>query len=88
LLANTLAACTPLDTRPLVGPGFRSSARLAPSPAGVMLDILATNSDHILDGLGRFRQALDGLERVLRSGDDQALLSQLVAGAEQYEKLV
>ncbi len=54
LVANALAAATPLEARPLVGPGLRSTTRLAPSGWTMMQDILETNRPNILAGLQEF----------------------------------
>jgi prephenate dehydrogenase len=87
LLANTLAAATPLDARPLVGPGLRSTTRLAPASLTMMVDILATNRENVLTGLQRFRHALDAVELSLLSGDLEALRDQLAQGAASYAAL-
>jgi prephenate dehydrogenase len=87
LVANALAAVTPAEAAPLVGPGFRSSARLAPSSLEMMLDILATNRSHLLEGVGRFRQRLEALESALVDGDSGRLTDLLTQGSEQYDLL-
>ncbi len=69
LLANTLAHATPPEAAALVGPGYRSSTRLAASYAPMLMDILATNQDMIMPGLRAFRQALDRLEACLQNED-------------------
>ncbi len=48
LVASALTNCTPLEARPLVGPGFRGTARLSVSSTAMMLDILASNRHNIL----------------------------------------
>jgi prephenate dehydrogenase len=88
LLANTLAAVTPPEAGPLVGPGFRSTARLAPASLTMMVDILATNRVNVLDSLQRYRQILDTIEHSLKAGDLEALRRQLAHGAASYASLV
>jgi prephenate dehydrogenase len=88
LLANTLAACTPVEASTLIGPGFRSTARLAPSPVRMMLDILATNQANVLASLERFRRRLDLLEDALSQQDYNALDNLLSEGANSYETLL
>ncbi len=88
LVANALAAATPLEVRPLVGPGFRSTTRLAPSNWIMMNDILETNRPNILAGLQRFRQQIDELEDRLTAGDLQAVEELTVQGARNYEALI
>ena len=88
LAANALAAVTPLQARPLVGPGFRSSTRLAPSGWTVMCDILETNRPNILVGLRSFRKQIEELERLLAAGDLQTLEGLTALGAQNYEALI
>jgi len=70
LVANALAAATPLDAAPLVGPGFRSAARLAGSPPEMILDILLTNRVQILDSARRFQAAFESLVSALEDPGD------------------
>jgi prephenate dehydrogenase len=88
LVANALAAITPVETRPLVGPGLRSSTRLAPSGWSIMRDILETNRPNILAGLHRFRQQIEDLENRLETGDLAAVEQLTAQGARNYEALV
>jgi prephenate dehydrogenase len=88
LLANSLAATTPLEAGPLVGPGFRSTTRLAPASLTMIMDIIATNRENILESLMRFRQTLDTIEQSIITGDKETLRLQLAQGAERYAALV
>ncbi|HEX7596641.1 MAG TPA: prephenate dehydrogenase dimerization domain-containing protein, partial [Polyangia bacterium] len=87
LAANALAACTPLEAAPLVGSGFRSATRLAPTPPGIMLDILMTNRENVLAALGSFRQQLAQVESLLAACDYPALREVLETGARQQQSL-
>lgn len=88
LIANTLAAVVPLEAAPLVGPGLRSTTRLAPSSQAMMLDILVTNRRNLLANLRCFREHLETLEGYL-AGDDERCLGELLSqGARNYEELV
>jgi prephenate dehydrogenase len=88
LMANALAASTPLDVSPMVGPGFRSTARLADSSARMMADILATNRENVLAAFLEFKGRLAQYESLLERGDFSALETALVQGAERYRALV
>jgi prephenate dehydrogenase len=88
LVANALAAATPLDVRPLVGPGLRSTTRLAPSGWTMMRDILETNRPNILVGLQRFRQQIAELESLLAAGDLLALEELTAQGIQHYDALI
>ena len=88
LLANALAMATPLEAARLVGPGFRSTSRLAASFAPMMLDVLASNRQNVLKALGRFRAELDIIEHTLAQNDRAALGEALSRSAERHGELV
>ena len=87
LLAAALALATPDEAAPLIGPGFRSTVRLAGSHPAMMLDILATNRTPVLQALARYRAALDDLETALR-GDEAALHARLTTAHTRREHLL
>jgi prephenate dehydrogenase len=78
LVASALAASTPFEAAPMVGPGFRSTARLAGSSIEMMLDVLLTNRSQVLAALKRFQAKLDQLEKNL-SGEEVAALGEALA---------
>jgi prephenate dehydrogenase len=73
MVAAALSTATPSQSSPLVGPGYRSTTRVAATPASIMLDVLSTNRAYILESLNRFRKELDSLEEKLSSGESHAL---------------
>lgn len=81
LLATALVLATETEASHLVGPGFRSSSRLAGSPSSVMLPILETNQEQVLQALADFRHQLDQLEDLLTKQDFQQLKARLDVGA-------
>jgi prephenate dehydrogenase len=81
LIANALAAATPEEASPLVGPGFLSTTRLAGSSTPMMLDILLTNRQNVLEAARRFRQSFESLEGLLDAGDEEALSNLLEQGS-------
>ena len=87
LLALALAQATPPETSPLVGPGFRSTSRVAATPASVMLDILATNRLNVLESVALLRKRLDDLEVCLRDEDWEGLKRNMLAGAAMRNNL-
>jgi prephenate dehydrogenase len=87
LAANALAHATPPEARPLVGPGFRSSSRLAASSPGIMLDVMATNRSNILASMEQLHRQLEKIEAMLARGDWDCLEEILSGGAECYRKL-
>jgi len=88
LVANALAAVTPEPARPLIGPGLRSTTRLAPTPWSMMGDILSTNQANVLAGLSRFRERIQEMERQLTQEGAASLQGLLAEGAEQYEQFI
>ncbi len=73
LVAGALATATPLEASQLVGPGFRSTSRLAGSSTPMMLDILTTNRAPVLAALRRVRMQIDQLETLLAEPDEADL---------------
>jgi prephenate dehydrogenase len=88
LLANCLAAITPVEAAPLIGPGFRSSARLAASSSRVLLDILQTNRSNILEQITTFDQRLQVIKNMLERQEYLELEEVLKKGSKQYYDLV
>jgi prephenate dehydrogenase len=87
LIANALAGSTPLEAAPLVGSGFRSTTRLAPTPPGMMMDVLKTNSQNILTAARRFCEAMSRIETLLAEGDYAALQELLEGGGRARTQL-
>ncbi len=87
LLANILAQITSLDAQFVLGPGFRSSSRLAGSSPEMMLDILATNRKNILLLIDRFSIQLNKMKDSLEEENYSDLLIDLQHGADNYYKL-
>lgn len=87
LVATALTAATPFESAPLVGPGFRSSTRIAATPASVMLDILETNRENILESLKKFRVEIDRLELLLAEDEHEMLNHQLKQSADRQLSL-
>ncbi len=66
LLASSLSHSTPHDFAPLIGPGFRSTSRLAGTPSHIMMGILRSNRENILNSIHNFRNSLDNIESALQ----------------------
>lgn len=73
LVASVLAGSTPPDAKPLAGSGFRSTTRIAATPSSIMLDVLETNQENVLEQLERFRNLLDDFTQMLSSGEYAAM---------------
>jgi prephenate dehydrogenase len=57
--------------------GFRDTSRLAASDLTMMVDILITNRQALLQALGRYRAELDTLASLIEAGDASALRAAL-----------
>jgi len=82
LVSTALVASTPEEAAPLVGPGFHSTSRLAASDITMMMDILTTNREQVLEALARYRRAFDEIESALEEPPDQ--LTPLLQKAQQF----
>jgi prephenate dehydrogenase len=87
LVSAALAASTPAEVVPLMGPGFQSTSRLAASDITMMMDILATNREQVLAALSRYRSTLDEFERALQNASE-SLPTLLEKARQRKEKLV
>jgi prephenate dehydrogenase len=87
LVASALAVSTPEIAKPLVGPGFRSTTRIAATPAGIMLDVLESNQENILQDLDRFMLQMNQFKTLLMAGEYPDLESALEEGANQLQKI-
>jgi prephenate dehydrogenase len=67
------------DAALLAGPGFRDLTRLASGDPTMARDIVETNREAVLHWLGRYREELRHLERVIEEGGEP--LFDLFAGA-------
>jgi prephenate dehydrogenase len=87
LVASALAGSTPADARPLAGPGFRSTTRVAATSSSIMLGILETNQENVLEQIVKFRDVLDNFEQLLSFGEYGALESALDESASKQREL-
>jgi prephenate dehydrogenase len=88
LLSSALALATPEASAPLIGPGFRSSARLAGTSPSMMLGVLLSNADNVLEAISHFRQSLDVFEKALKANDSAALQTALDTSRTNYQSLI
>jgi prephenate dehydrogenase len=87
LTAAALASITPPEAGVLVGPGFRSTTRLAETPLSIMLDILRSNRPNLLSGLQRLQRQVAYLSRLLEAEDYPALAAELEQAARRRVEL-
>jgi prephenate dehydrogenase len=85
-VASALVLGTPPEAGPLVGPGFKSTTRVAATSPAVMLDILKTNRSAVLTALETFKDQLSQLEADLQDGNWESLQARLEETALQRRK--
>lgn len=66
LISSVLALSTPVEYSLLIGTGFRSTSRLAGTPSRMMMGILKSNRDNILNAIQTFRTSLNNFEAALQ----------------------
>lgn len=81
VVANCLSAVTPLDAAPLVGPGYKSTTRLAGESIEMMIHILSNNRQNVLKDIKQFQARLKLIENALENKEDKALRSLFEEGA-------
>ena len=88
LLASALAHSTPLEFASLIGPGFRSTSRLAGTPSHMMMGILKSNRDNILLAIKSLYSSISEIESALQEEDDSELESILNRSQNSYLSLI
>ncbi|HET9915293.1 MAG TPA: prephenate dehydrogenase/arogenate dehydrogenase family protein [Anaerolineales bacterium] len=69
VLSTALALCTPQEFVSFVGTGFKSTSRLAGTPASMAMGIYKSNRDNILNAVQSFRSSLNRIEAALQHED-------------------
>jgi len=86
LISSALALATPPEATPFVGPGFKSTSRLAGTSASMMLGVLQTNRENVLDAIHAMQTQLAQLESALSAEDFAKLEALLNEAQSQYQK--
>jgi prephenate dehydrogenase len=88
LLSSALALSTPQEYVPFVGTGFKSTSRLAGTPAHMTMGILQSNRENILNAIQAFRNSLDQIESALQNENYMQLEQILNQSRSAYQSLV
>ncbi|MGE5464631.1 MAG: prephenate dehydrogenase [Syntrophothermus sp.] len=88
LLSSALALTTPQDVTAFIGPGFKSTSRLAGTPSSMMLGVLQSNRENVLNGLRGVQSRLSEIEAALASNDFSSLESILSEAQKKYQAIV
>jgi prephenate dehydrogenase len=85
LISSALALTTPEDVTPFVGPGFKSTGRLAGTSSSMMLGVLQSNRENVLTALHGMQHQLAEIESALSSSDFSKLESALNKAQNKYQ---
>ena len=88
LLSSALALSTPEDMAPLIGTGFKSTSRLAGTSSTMMLGVLQSNRENVLNALHEFQIQLAEIESALSLDDFSTLESFLIQAQHKYQTLI
>ena len=87
LLASALAITTPDNFASFVGTGFKSTSRVAGTSSSMMLGVLQSNRENVLNALHDLQNQLAEIESVLSSEDYPKLESILNKAQNKYQAL-
>jgi prephenate dehydrogenase len=88
LLSTALTLATPHDVAPFVGPGFKSVSRLAGTPSSMMLGVLQSNRQNVLNALHGLQRQLADIEFELVSADFSRLEDMLNQSRLAHQTLI
>jgi prephenate dehydrogenase len=88
LLASALALATPADVAAFVGTGFKSTSRVAGTPSSMMLGVLQSNRENVLNALHGLQQRLSEVESALASENFSQLDTILNQSRSTYQILI
>jgi prephenate dehydrogenase len=69
LISSALALATPQDVASFIGPGFKSTSRLAGTSSSMMMGVLQSNQENVLNALHGVQNQLANVESALSSKD-------------------
>ncbi len=88
LLASALALATPTDVSAFVGTGFKSTSRVAGTPSSMMLGVLQSNRENVLNALHGLQHRLSEIESTLASENFTQLETLLNQSRSGYQTLI
>jgi prephenate dehydrogenase len=88
LVSSALALATSQEVAPFIGPGFKSTSRLAGTPASMMLGVLQTNRENVVTVLQGMQTKLAEIETALSASDFSKLEALLNDAQSKYQALM
>lgn len=87
LVSSALVLATPPDVAPYIGPGFKSTSRLAGTSSSMMLGVLQSNRQNVLDALRRLKHQMGAIETALDTQDFTSLEALLNQAQQKFHSL-
>lgn len=87
LLASALTLATPQDVAAFIGTGFKSTSRVAGTPSSMMLGVLQSNRENVLNALHGLQTRLSEIESSLSSEDFSQLEAILNQSRSSYQTI-
>ena len=88
LISTALALATPQDVASFVGPGFKSTSRLAGTSSSMMLGVLQSNRENVLNAISELQGQLAEIKIALMSKDDIKLEAILNEAQKKYQEFI
>ena len=88
ITAASLVNASNAEELKFAGKGFMDCSRIASGPANIWADVLMTNAQNIVRGIGRLTAELAKLKKAIRSGDRKKIEKLLDAAREKRSSLV
>lgn len=88
LLASALTLAAPGEAALCIGPGFRSTSRLAGTSSSMMLGVLQSNRENVLHALHEFQTELAEIESAVSSDNFPQLELTLKKAQSRYHTLI
>ena len=86
LISSALVLATSQDISSFVGPGFKSTSRLAGTSSSMMLGVLQSNRENVLNALHELQNQLAEIESALSKEDFKKLAAILNEAQNKYQK--
>ncbi len=88
LLASALTLAMPTEAAALIGPGLKSASRLAGTSSSMMLGVLQSNRENVLNALHEFQGIVAEIEALISSDDRYRLEAMLNEAQSKYRALI
>lgn len=88
LISSALAQSVSQELSELIGPGFRSTSRLAGTPSQMMMGVLQSNRANILLAVRKFQKELASIEAALSAKNDPLLETILNSAQVHYQSMI